>query len=303
NGNKPERAFKQWTDILMPPLLKVGLLTTLPSGAPLTFHSKHLQEHTTTVMAFHKNIAEDLTTIDRDVKPTKKKSTRKRKSICYIESSEGDHSSDLDYTEKPKRKQKSRSKRLRGKANCNDMDKGDIIVETSEDENTLSLAQSTMTSNISENTTLCEISPSAPRQSLTSLDTSEDFATSRFRNAFPDAKYMWLEKDVRSIKEANVMFASNFGERKTDLLILRLSDARELLNVEVSEPPYRSTKKHTPIQQPTISFCLLEKQQTTLRHRLQIAITNSFFTSHLPDDDISLVTEDMDEIFFEVKII
>ena len=28
-------------------------------------------------------------------------------------------------------------------------------------------------------------------------------------------------------------------------LILRLSDARELLNVEVSEPPYRSTKKHT----------------------------------------------------------
>ncbi|CAG8660516.1 19539_t:CDS:2, partial [Dentiscutata erythropus] len=29
------------------------------------------------------------------------------------------------------------------------------------------------------------------------------------------------------------------------LLILRLSDARELLNVEVSGPPYRSTKKHT----------------------------------------------------------
>ncbi|CAG8552869.1 12375_t:CDS:2 [Funneliformis caledonium] len=35
-----------------------------------------------------------------------------------------------------------------------------------------------------------------------------------------------------------------FGERKTDLFILRLSDASELLNVEVSRPPYRSTKKH-----------------------------------------------------------
>jgi len=65
-----------------------------------------------------------------------------------------------------------------------------------------------------------------------------------FRNAFPDVKYMWVEKDVRSIKEANNMFMSNIGERKTDLLILRLSDTRELLNVEVSGPPYRSTKKH-----------------------------------------------------------
>ncbi|PKY20731.1 hypothetical protein RhiirB3_524509 [Rhizophagus irregularis] len=55
-----------------------------------------------------------------------------------------------------------------------------------------------------------------------------------FHNAFPDVKYMWLEKDVRSIKEANIMFTSSFGQRKTDLLILRLSDARELLNVEVS---------------------------------------------------------------------
>ncbi|CAG8745800.1 33561_t:CDS:2 [Racocetra persica] len=66
-----------------------------------------------------------------------------------------------------------------------------------------------------------------------------------FRNAFPDIKYMWIEKDVRSIKDANDMFMSNIGERKTDLLILRLSDARELLNVEVSGPPYRSTKKHS----------------------------------------------------------
>ncbi|CAG8650015.1 5785_t:CDS:2, partial [Paraglomus occultum] len=50
-----------------------------------------------------------------------------------------------------------------------------------------------------------------------------------FRNAFPDVKYMWVEKYVRLIKEANNMFMSNIGERKTDLLILRLSDARELL--------------------------------------------------------------------------
>ena len=56
---------------------------------------------------------------------------------------------------------------------------------------------------------------------------------------------MWVEKDVRLIKEANIMFMSNIRKQKTNLLILRLSDARELLNVEVSGPPYRSTKKHT----------------------------------------------------------
>ncbi|KAF0392236.1 hypothetical protein F8M41_010554 [Gigaspora margarita] len=66
-----------------------------------------------------------------------------------------------------------------------------------------------------------------------------------FRNAFPDIKDMWIEKDVRSIKEANLIFTSNFGERKADLLILRLSDAREFLNVEVSGLPYKSKKKHT----------------------------------------------------------
>ncbi|CAG8815860.1 3973_t:CDS:1 [Gigaspora margarita] len=55
-----------------------------------------------------------------------------------------------------------------------------------------------------------------------------------FCNAFPNVKYMWLKKDIRSIKEANLMFTSNFGERKTNLLILRLSNAREFLKVEVS---------------------------------------------------------------------
>ncbi|PKK72205.1 hypothetical protein RhiirC2_710553 [Rhizophagus irregularis] len=114
-----------------------------------------------------------------DVSRKPKKSTGKRKSIRYhyTESSdEEDHSSDSDYTEKPERKQESRrSKRLRGKANCDDMDKGDIIVETSEDENTSHPTQPTMISNTSEDTTLCEITPSTPQQ----LNTSEGFATSR----------------------------------------------------------------------------------------------------------------------------
>ncbi|CAB4434656.1 unnamed protein product [Rhizophagus irregularis] len=72
--------------------------------------SKNLQEHTTTVVEFHRNIAEDLTTINRDVKPTKRKSTRKRKSIRYryTESSdEEEHSSDPDYTEKSERENRN----------------------------------------------------------------------------------------------------------------------------------------------------------------------------------------------------
>ncbi|CAB5210942.1 unnamed protein product [Rhizophagus irregularis] len=439
--------------------------------------SKNLQEHTTTVVEFHRNIAEDLTTINRDVKPTKRKSTRKRR-YRYTESSDEDHSSDPDYTEKSERKQESRrSKRLRGKANRNDMDKGDINVETSEDENKSSPAQPAMISNTSEDTTLCEITPSTPQQ----LNTSEDFATSRestpcptvhsatstliatpnkpiitkatydefsahiicafnttihlvketieepmyerirnmlqlrnklamsdsiikklenifqanyseieskiisetnigdnqtseenrfmffircalldfvfrfrylmpkvldrdmlersyiveclspilraFRNAFPDIKYMWLEKDVRSIKEANIMFTSNFGERKTDLLILRLSDARELLNVEVSGPPYRLTKKHTVgdvkklLIMAICSLCRLlgnsldcniEDAKNVKTYSIQVIgdrltlfavslVEKRNYSKewlHLPDDDISLVTEeDMDEIF------
>ncbi|CAB4494868.1 unnamed protein product [Rhizophagus irregularis] len=438
--------------------------------------SKNLQEHTTTVVEFHRNIAEDLTTINRDVKPTKR-STRKRR-YRYTESSDEDHSSDPDYTEKSERKQESRrSKRLRGKANRNDMDKGDINVETSEDENKSSPAQPAMISNTSEDTTLCEITPSTPQQ----LNTSEDFATSRestpcptvhsatstliatpnkpiitkatydefsahiicafnttihlvketieepmyerirnmlqlrnklamsdsiikklenifqanyseieskiisetnigdnqtseenrfmffircalldfvfrfrylmpkvldrdmlersyiveclspilraFRNAFPDIKYMWLEKDVRSIKEANIMFTSNFGERKTDLLILRLSDARELLNVEVSGPPYRLTKKHTVgdvkklLIMAICSLCRLlgnsldcniEDAKNVKTYSIQVIgdrltlfavslVEKRNYSKewlHLPDDDISLVTEeDMDEIF------
>ncbi|CAG8698669.1 29976_t:CDS:10 [Racocetra persica] len=43
-----------------------------------------------------------------------------------------------------------------------------------------------------------------------------------FRNSFPDIEYEWIEKVVRSIK-----------------------DATEILDIEVSGPPFNSTKKHT----------------------------------------------------------
>ncbi|RGB21889.1 hypothetical protein C1646_94305 [Rhizophagus diaphanus] len=104
------------------------------------------------------NMAEE--TVEARLATTKKRSTRKRKSISYLRtecSEEEDHSSDPDYMEKPRRKQESRSKRLREKANCDTLEKS-------------SPAQSTVTSNTSEDNT---------QQSLTSLDTSEDFATSR----------------------------------------------------------------------------------------------------------------------------
>jgi hypothetical protein len=66
-----------------------------------------------------------------------------------------------------------------------------------------------------------------------------------FRNAFPEVKYEWIEKDVESIKEVNKIFMSNINRRKTDVLVLRLSDMNELLKIEVSGPPYKSTKRHT----------------------------------------------------------
>ncbi|CAG8702617.1 3388_t:CDS:1, partial [Scutellospora calospora] len=66
-----------------------------------------------------------------------------------------------------------------------------------------------------------------------------------FRNAFPEIKYEWIEKDVRSVKEAGSMFAINSKSRKTDLLVIRLSDATEILHVEVSGPPFKADKKNT----------------------------------------------------------
>ncbi|CAG8533232.1 90_t:CDS:1 [Funneliformis mosseae] len=41
------------------------------------------------------------------------------------------------------------------------------------------------------------------------------------------------------------MFAINIRTQKTDLLVLRLSDATEIIYVEVSRSPYKSKKKHT----------------------------------------------------------
>ncbi|CAG8791021.1 6634_t:CDS:2, partial [Cetraspora pellucida] len=66
-----------------------------------------------------------------------------------------------------------------------------------------------------------------------------------FRNAFPEIKYEWIEKDVRSVKKAGSMFAINIKSWKTDLLVIRLSDATEILHVEVSGPPFKVDKKHT----------------------------------------------------------
>ncbi|RIA99768.1 hypothetical protein C1645_730679 [Glomus cerebriforme] len=66
-----------------------------------------------------------------------------------------------------------------------------------------------------------------------------------FRNAFPDIKYEWIEKNITSIKEANNMFADDIGPRKTDLLVLRLSDGMEVMNTEVLGPPFKATITHT----------------------------------------------------------
>ncbi|CAG8543003.1 33270_t:CDS:2 [Gigaspora margarita] len=63
----------------------------------------------------------------------------------------------------------------------------------------------------------------------------EDYEiTEDARNSYPDIKYEWIEKDVRSIKGANM-----------DLLILRLSDTTEILDIEVSGSPFNSSKKYT----------------------------------------------------------
>nr|CAG8452896.1 8319_t:CDS:2 [Entrophospora candida] len=66
-----------------------------------------------------------------------------------------------------------------------------------------------------------------------------------FRNAFPDVKYEWIEKDVKSLKDASNMFMIDVRPRKADLLVLRLTDATEILYIEVSGPPYKPNKKHT----------------------------------------------------------
>ncbi|CAI2192327.1 6581_t:CDS:2, partial [Funneliformis geosporum] len=66
-----------------------------------------------------------------------------------------------------------------------------------------------------------------------------------FRNAFPDNKIWWIEKDATSIKVANKMFEDDIGSRKVDILIQRLTDNKEILNTEVSGPPFKSALPHT----------------------------------------------------------
>ncbi|CAB4413389.1 unnamed protein product [Rhizophagus irregularis] len=98
---------------------------------------------------------EDVEQEEYDVKPTKRKPARKRRSISYtVSSEEEDRLSDLDYVEKPKRNKKPRSNRSCGKAKRDAMDNGDI----------------------SEDTTLVEISPSTlqAQPTITSLNNSED---------------------------------------------------------------------------------------------------------------------------------
>ncbi|CAJ0766117.1 10008_t:CDS:2, partial [Entrophospora sp. SA101] len=66
-----------------------------------------------------------------------------------------------------------------------------------------------------------------------------------FRNAFPNVKYEWIEKDVKSLRDASNMFMIDVRPQKADLLVLRLTDATEILYIEVSGPPYKPNKKHT----------------------------------------------------------
>ncbi|RIB10195.1 hypothetical protein C2G38_2206778 [Gigaspora rosea] len=122
-----------------------------------------------------------------------------------------------------------------------------------------------------------------------------------FHNAFPDVKYMWLEKDVKSIKEANLIFTSNFGERKTDLFILSIQiigDRLTLFTVSLA-----SKRKYLAVE--LASFIRNEfLEQEKLQRKIRAFIPTDNYSEnlrewlHLPDDDISLVTEeDMDEIF------
>ncbi|CAB5390027.1 unnamed protein product [Rhizophagus irregularis] len=209
----------------------------------------------------------------------KPKSTGKRKSIRYhyTESSdEEDHSSDSDYTEKPERKQESRrSKRLRGKANCDDMDKGDIIVETSEDENTSHPTQPTMISNTSEDTTLCEITPSTPQQ----LNTSEGFATSRESTPCPTVHS--ATSTLIATPNKPIITKSTYDEFSAHIICAFNTTKLWLSSVCVSSL--------------AIALIAILRTQKTLK---PIVSSYSKEWLHLPNDDISLVTEeDMDEIF------
>ncbi|CAG8597816.1 4157_t:CDS:2 [Acaulospora colombiana] len=138
-----------------------------------------------------------------------------------------------------------------------------------------------------------------------------------FRNAFPEVRYEWIEKDVKSLKEAGKMFAINVKARKTDLLIMRLSDGREILHIEVSGPPYKPEKRHTVGDAKKLLMMAVFKSYSIQNHwMLQINLWNEFIEQeelleeisyfmplvnddannlrewiHLPDDDLISVTE------------
>ncbi|CAG8773240.1 31580_t:CDS:2, partial [Gigaspora margarita] len=82
----------------------------------------------------------------------------------------------------------------------------------------------------------------------TNNETSEEDSGSRpscVQKCIPRCEYEWVEKQVKSIKDTSDMFTTNMRSRKTDLLVLRLTDATEILYIEVSGPPYKPDKKHT----------------------------------------------------------
>ena len=41
------------------------------------------------------------------------------------------------------------------------------------------------------------------------------------------------------------MFAENIDSRKTDLLVIHLSNRLEIMNTEVSGPPFKVTREHS----------------------------------------------------------
>ncbi|CAJ0764430.1 2642_t:CDS:2, partial [Entrophospora sp. SA101] len=57
-----------------------------------------------------------------------------------------------------------------------------------------------------------------------------------FRNAFPEIKYDWIEKEVDSIKIANKMFMTQARLRKTDLLVTHLVDGKEIVMLRFQFP-------------------------------------------------------------------
>ncbi|PKY43042.1 hypothetical protein RhiirA4_456970 [Rhizophagus irregularis] len=96
-----------------------------------------------------------------DVSRKPKKSTRKRRSVCYTESSEEDDSSDLDYTEEPRQKQKKQELRKRSRRKASDDMDEDVVVSFVE------------TSEAPEDTTSHEITPGTSQQSSTPPEISE----------------------------------------------------------------------------------------------------------------------------------